>query len=181
VADLVEYAKKTAARNLKDPSLQTSLRRWWVRKYGLPWTSPHAQQQTEAELLVEFYEDWFHEHPEERRKVLSKDGEFYFEETGDEQIDKWEKELAMGLEPDLEEGLAPAAREQLKKEREKSGHRRQSVRTFAKEFKAKQVVRGSSEEKELLGKRQPQTKPPGVLGDDNEWVDLMTLGEEPRG
>lgn len=41
-------------------------------------------------------------------------------DTGDELIDKWEAELAQGLEPDLEEGMTAKARALSKEEKRKA-------------------------------------------------------------
>ena len=78
------------------------MRRWAEEKYHLPWNHEALQSQTLIELLVSFWEDYYEDHPLEAKK--GKDGEVVFE-TGDQFIDKWEKELAMGLTPDLLEGL----------------------------------------------------------------------------
>ena len=115
---LLRYAQITAARTLRNPELEDSLRLWWVKKYQLPWTHDLAQEQTESDLLVEFYEDIYQKNPSEARKALGKDGEFFFENTGDPLFDKWERELAVGLTPDLEEGLSQEQKAQLRKERE---------------------------------------------------------------
>ncbi len=86
--------------------METTLRRWWVKKYQTPWTSKHFQNATIDELLVEFYEDYYEANPSEQLKDLrDDDGNITFA-TGDELIDKWEQELAMGLTPDLNEGLS---------------------------------------------------------------------------
>lgn len=50
-----------------------------------------------------------------------------FSETGDDLIDKWEREAALGLVPDLEEGLPKEVREDLKREREQSGRGRKQL------------------------------------------------------
>jgi hypothetical protein len=55
-----------------------------------------------------FWEDYYHKHPIEAKKVRGgKEVQFV---TGDKILDKWEEELARGLEPDLTEGLSPEAR-----------------------------------------------------------------------
>ena len=53
------------------------------------------------ELLVEFFEDYYFDKPEERNE---KDSPFV---TGDPLIDKWEHEISQGLVPDLSEGMQP--------------------------------------------------------------------------
>lgn len=69
-------------------------------------------------MLVEFYEDYFEENPSEKRKEIAGDGVFHFTNTGDPQIDKWEREIAQGLTPDLTEGMTDTQKEELKKEQE---------------------------------------------------------------
>ena len=95
------------------------LRRWWTTKYQLPWTPSNLEDLSVFDLLVEFYEDLF----ESDKTALydaarGEDGEIVFEETGDPLIDKWEKELAMGITPDLMEGLGQEAIKSLKREKD---------------------------------------------------------------
>jgi len=168
--DLTEYARKTAALNIRKPSLETLLRRWWVKKYQLPWTHELAQASTIPDLLVEFYEDYFAEHPEEARRVFAKDGEFYFEETGDELIDKWERELAQGLTPDLEEGMSPKEKERLKQEREKRGPRQRTRPLHDPRMASKFVRPGSADERALLGKKVLGS---GLQDVGEDWTELL--------
>lgn len=91
------------------------LRKWAEAKYSLPWTHESLQQLTLLELLVMFWEDYYRKNPVETRRAA--DGRVIYSNTGDALIDKWEQELAMGLEPDLLEGVAP---EERKKEAEAS-------------------------------------------------------------
>ena len=55
-----------------------------------------------------FWEDYYRKNPIESRKT--EDGKVVFANTGDALIDKWEKEMAEGLAPDLLEGLGPEER-----------------------------------------------------------------------
>lgn len=129
---VVEAAKMMAKDNVRHPSLITMLRRWWTDKYKLPWTPKNIDDFTVLDLLTEYYEDLF----EKDKTALfeasrGEDGEIIFESTGDELIDKWEQELAMGIEPDLTEGMAAADRVALLEE--------QAFAQVAKE-KVKQVT-----------------------------------------
>lgn len=166
-----------AARNLRDPDLETVLRRWWVKKYKLPWTHSLAQEATYAELLVEFYEDYFEEKPEEARKALAKGGEFYFESTGDPMIDKWERELAAGVTPDLTESYSPeerARRRAKKAQVQKAKEVAKDVEfdddytkpsTLDPRLQAKVVPAGSQEEHDLRAtsrKAIPQVEDDGM-------------------
>jgi len=127
------------------------------------------------ELLVEFYEDYYSEHPDEARRVFNKaDGQFYFEETGDELLDKWERELEQGLTPDLEEGLSQSAKERLQKEREK--RKKSPVPQQSKapvppsdpRLASKYAAHGSREEQELLRKKLLGSGIPST-----DWVDIL--------
>lgn len=69
------------------------------------------------ELLTLFWEDYYRKNPIEAKRVG--DGKEVKFATGDPLIDKWEEELARGIEPDLTEGLSHEARE-----KEKSARRR---------------------------------------------------------
>jgi len=77
-------------------------------KYKIPWTHEAIQNQTFIELLTNYWEDYYIEHPLEAKKSPS--GEVVFQ-TGDPLIDKWEQELAMGLNPDLTEGFSSEEKE----------------------------------------------------------------------
>lgn len=55
-----------------------------------------------------FWEDYYVKHPTEVHKTA--DGKEVKFVTGDPLIDKWEREIAQGLTPDLTEGLSPEAR-----------------------------------------------------------------------
>jgi hypothetical protein len=65
------------------------------------------------QLLTNFYEDYYSKHKLESQK--DETGQVILE-TGDPLIDKWEKELAMGLDPDVTEGLP----EHLKRQHEEA-------------------------------------------------------------
>jgi hypothetical protein len=171
VGNLDKWAREEAAHNLRKPTLETSLRRWWVKKYRLPWTHECAQDSTIEELLVEYYEDFFEEHPNEARKELTVNGEFIFSDTGDPLLDKWERELSEGLSPDLEEGLPIGVREELKKERESLKRARKAAAEFDKvtdkRLESKFATPGSKEEKQMLQKK--------VLGHgaNEDWIDML--------
>jgi hypothetical protein len=60
------------------------------------------------ELLIMFWEDYYRKNPMESRRT--EDGKVVFANTGDALIDKWERELAMGLTPDLLEGMSQEER-----------------------------------------------------------------------
>ena len=112
---VVEAAKEIAKNNHRHPTLTTMLRKWWTDKYRLPWTPNNLGDLTTLDLLTEFYEDLF----EKDKTALfeasrGEDGEIMFESTGDTLIDKWEQELAMGLEPDLTEGIGADTLEAMK-------------------------------------------------------------------
>jgi hypothetical protein len=177
---------------VRKPTLEVGLRRWWVKKYQLPWTHELAQSATLSDILVEFYEDYYTEHPEEARKITSADGEVVFTETGDPLLDKWEQEFAQGLTPDMEEGLSSQEKDKLRKEREKSKRARQAAGQLEFEedyskplkkdmdhrFESKFATPGSKEERELLG---PKLSKSQVLGGteverDDAWMDMLMGG-----
>lgn len=58
------------------------------------------------------------------KEVTDESGHIVMPETGDEYIDKWEKELAMGLTPDLEEGYSPEYKAKLAQQRKKTARNR---------------------------------------------------------
>lgn len=93
-------------------------------KYSLPLTHDAFQDLTLFELSIWFWEDYYQKNPIEAKK--SHDGHVQFH-SDDPLIDKWEREIAQGLTPDLTEGLSP---EQKAKER-------QAVVELRKEAKSK--------------------------------------------
>ena len=74
---------------------------WWTKKYRKSPKSDEFNSYTLWELFVEFFEDYYEREPQEAHES----GAPHI--TGDPVIDKWERELAQGLVPDLSEGLAP--------------------------------------------------------------------------
>lgn len=93
------------------------LRRWWERKFSLPWSDERAQTLTLFELTKLYWEDQYANDPKALLNAAKNErGDIVFEETGDPQIDKWEKEIAMGGTPDLNEGLTLAELDALKRE-----------------------------------------------------------------
>lgn len=68
-------------------------------------------------MLVSYWEDYYEEHKLEAQR--NEQGEVTFS-TGDPYIDKWEQELAMGLEPDLLEDLPSWHRDGTKPKEEQA-------------------------------------------------------------
>ena len=60
------------------------------------------------DLLTGYWEDYYAKNPTEAKR--SADGKEVKFVTGDPLIDKWEEELARGINPDLTEGMAPSER-----------------------------------------------------------------------
>ena len=97
---MMEAAKILAIKNLRGKGeLLAPIRIWWTRKYRRSPKSDEFQQYTIFEVLTEFWEDYYSDNPKE---ALRDGGRV---ETGDPVIDRWEKEIESGLEPDLSEGL----------------------------------------------------------------------------
>lgn len=112
--------------------------------------------------------------------MRGEDGEIVIDDTGDPLLDKWERELAMGLEPDLEEGLSEEEKQKLAGERNKS----KKVRSAATEalvnddftqlandprYQSKVVAVGSPEDMALLkaatlGRQRGLQGEPDVMG-----------------
>ena len=98
----------------------TSLRRWWTWKYKLPPTSDEFRSYTLEELYTEFLEDFFARNPKRAREAMRKLGDEFTIEIGDTLIDKWERQIARGEIPDLDEGLAP---EEIERRKERTKRR----------------------------------------------------------
>ena len=60
---------------------------------------------------MDFWEDYFEQNPLEVHR--NEDGQIQFQHTGDDLIDKWEKELAEGKMPDYMEGFSTEQLEKL--------------------------------------------------------------------
>ena len=138
------------------------MRRWWTEKYRLPWTHESAQASTLFELVVEFFEDaYIRDKSLLLRDQKGDDGEITFSDTGDDLLDKWEREIAMGLTPDLEEGLSHKEKQRLKSERVTASRGKAQLKEIEgidddfqdPRYRSKFVAPGSKEEAELLGRR----------------------------
>lgn len=99
------------------------MRRWWEDKYHLPWTHETCQEQTLLDLLTQYWEDYYRKHPTDAKRVM--DGKEVKFVTGDPLIDKWEDEIARGIEPDLSEGLPAEEVAKIRRARELSEQRAQ--------------------------------------------------------
>lgn len=97
-----------------------ALARWWQRKYKLPSNHELFLERTEFDLMVEFYEDMFDEKPLEAMR--NEDGHIQFTDTGDPLIDKWEAEIAQGMDPNLWDAFSPEMQERLMKRRKPGGY-----------------------------------------------------------
>ncbi len=93
-----------ALQRLRGREARHILRRWWVGKYRLPPTSDAFLRYTPEELLIEFFEDALEKEGTVRALTNEETGATYYE-TGDPLIDKWEREIAAGRDPNLDEGL----------------------------------------------------------------------------
>jgi hypothetical protein len=100
----MEAARKEAAYNHKNPSLEKTLAKWWSKKYSLPSNHELFLSRTVHDLLVELLEDRFEDSPIESHRGA--DGEIIFTETGDPLIDSWEQKIAAGEQVDLWESFS---------------------------------------------------------------------------
>lgn len=84
--------------------MEELLSRWWVNKYKLPSNHNLFESSTVFDLLIEFWEDQYYQNPIETSR--NEKGEIQFVDTGDDLIDKWEKEFAEGKIPDYLEAFS---------------------------------------------------------------------------
>ncbi len=100
-------------------------RRWWCEKHKLPANHELVQTMTVAGIQLEYFEDLVFRRQEIQERLDDEDEDIETEEqealfkqlnkinkalghdeaVQDELIDKWERELAEGRMPDLDEGL----------------------------------------------------------------------------
>lgn len=119
----VQRIKRSAKKAIEDGDLD--IRRWWSNKYGRPFNDSLFQKRPLAVWVREMYEDAYEkkrdletllEDPdlkqEERRSISQKLRRVYKalgekdESMGEDPLaDKWERELAEGKTPDLDEQL----------------------------------------------------------------------------
>jgi hypothetical protein len=78
-----------------------------------------------------FWEDHYRRNPVDARRTER--GEVVYT-TGDPLIDKWERELEMGLEPDLTEGLSPEEREKEHRALERIKARKNKLKQVSEEL-----------------------------------------------
>lgn len=126
-----DSARLRKAAKANHASGLSALKRWWVGKYKLPPTHPLFEGQSMAALTLEMFEDLYVRREEIKRDLkdvssakerlelmdaLQKLDEALGERdeatdpngpmvTGDPLVDRWERELAAGRMPDLDEGL----------------------------------------------------------------------------
>jgi hypothetical protein len=110
--NLVELAKEIARAQHHKPTLSENLAKWWEKKYSLPSNHELFQERTSISLLTEYYYDIYESSPLEMHRQA--DGEIQLKDTGDALIDKWEEQIAEGMEPDLWEAFSDKEREKLK-------------------------------------------------------------------
>ena len=108
----IEAATTLARERVRKQPLSYLLRRWWTRKYRLPPTSDEYLNYTAEELLCEYLEDVIESSSSQKvqREVDGATGESYFV-TDDELANKWEREIARGVEPDYDEGRTEGQRQ----------------------------------------------------------------------
>jgi len=109
---MITAAQRIAKERSRNPGLLDLLRVWAEDKYSLPLTHEAFRELTVFELSIWFWEDYYRRYPLEAKRVGA--GDHVQFHSDDPLIDKWERELAQGIPPDLTEGMSP---EQRKKER----------------------------------------------------------------
>tara|TARA_R100000808_G_C2074491_1_gene100706 strand:+ start:53 stop:565 length:513 start_codon:yes stop_codon:yes gene_type:complete len=106
--------KAIARHNLRKDSL-VILRQWWAKKYHSSPKSDEFQRYTLWEMTIEFFEDYYAQDKKRVWKDEREDlGAVELPESGDPLVDRWERQIAEGLEPDLTEGLPEEKRAQIR-------------------------------------------------------------------
>jgi hypothetical protein len=82
---------------------------WWTKHFRLPSTHEAFLNATLDDLYVEYYEQSFIERPIEAHR-RTPDSDIVFEATGDKLIDRWERTIAAGGVPDIDEHETEAVR-----------------------------------------------------------------------
>jgi hypothetical protein len=97
---------------------------WATGKLGLPPNHEAIRSATTEELATWYWEARFRDDPLEARR--NEDGEVVFEDTGSPLVDKWEREYAKGLLPDMAEGESDEQRVFMDRLREHERERREN-------------------------------------------------------
>lgn len=165
---LTEAAKTEARRQVKEPSLEEQLSRWWAKKYQLPSNHSLFQDRTLDDLLVEFWVDVYEKNPLEADRGA--DGEIQLKNTGDPYIDKWEEEMATGIAPDLMEMFTPehmAKYARLRKQASGGQPRRRELQEAVEAHNANHPLeRANRDRQEALARKLSPGRFPGTFGDD---------------
>ncbi len=143
------------------------LARWWEQKYQLPSTHNLFQEQTEEELLVEFWVDIYEKNPLEAER--NADGEIQLKNTGDPYIDKWEEEIAAGITPDFTEMFTPEDMAKYKRLRNQAAGvpRHNELQEAVDAHNANHPLeRGIRAHQEALARKLSPDRFPGTFGDD---------------
>ncbi len=144
------------------------LARWWATKYQLPSNHNLFQEQTEFELLVEFWADMYEKNPLEADR--GEDGEIQLKNTGDPYIDKWEEEMAQGLSPDLTEMFTPehmAKYARLRNQAAGGVPRHRELQEAVEAHNANHPMeRRNRDHQEALARKLSPGRFPGTFGDD---------------
>lgn len=85
------------------------MRIWFQKKFRLPATSEEWLNSSLDELTIWFLEDLYLEHDDLARGVRLKHIGMEVAPTGDSLLDKWERQIAQGIMPDLDEDEDPRA------------------------------------------------------------------------
>ena len=81
----------------------------WTKKYQKSPQSDEYKSYTLFELVVEFFEDYFGENPNEMYTFAPG----ILPNTHDPLVNRWEEQVAIGDTPDLWEGLTPEQAEKI--------------------------------------------------------------------
>jgi hypothetical protein len=104
--DDLSKLRSLAAQRLREEWLQ----RWWCNKFNRPRKDPLLAEYTYDELLMEWLEDEIEKDPMAAYSKDALEKGLIFANTGDELVDKWERDIAAGKKPDIvaEAGLDAA-------------------------------------------------------------------------
>lgn len=95
-----------------------ALRRWFVRKFRRPLTSEEWLTSYPDELAVMMFEDILDEDEELAKELRLKHLGYEVALTGDPLVDMWERQIAQGVEPDLDYEEPENSKERDRKIRE---------------------------------------------------------------
>ena len=138
---LLEAAQIQAALNIKGKGEPLApIRIWWTKKYQKSPNSDEFRRYTLFELMTEFYEDVYTHRPDDMPDL-----DLPEVVAGDDMVNKWEREISEGVEPDILEDLPPEVANKLKRWSARVHELKQGSGGFVDDHELKDLLEASDD------------------------------------